>query len=101
LLQRALIIRTKIRGAQDASVAAVLAALGLVHQALARYSEAEAHFKQALTIQMSVLGPANLTVASTMEQYAQLLRLTDRPDEAAQLTARAQAIRAKSAARIE
>ena len=43
------------------------------------------------------LGPEHPTVATALENYADLLRKTDRESEAAKLEARAKAIRAKHA----
>jgi tetratricopeptide (TPR) repeat protein len=96
LLQRALTIREKALGPQHGSLATVLIGLAAVNQALARYDHAETYFKGALEIQVKSLGPAHPAVASILERYAALLLLTNRAADAAQLTARAQAIRARS-----
>ena len=61
-----------------------------------QYSEAEPLYKRALTIRMKTLGREHPNVATSLENYAALLRLTARADEAERMEARAKAIRAKS-----
>src|SRR5208283_5631638 len=62
---------------------------------LGRYAEAEPLSQRALAIREKALGPEHPDVASTLENYASLLRKMDRPEEAEPLEARARAIRAK------
>ncbi|MCH7977655.1 MAG: tetratricopeptide repeat protein [Acidobacteria bacterium] len=64
---------------------------------MGKYAEAEPLFKQSLTITEKALGPENPNVTSVLENYADLLRKTGRDDEAAEMEARAEAIRAKHA----
>ena len=61
-----------------------------------RYAEAEPLYKRALAIREKALGPEHPDVATSLENYAALLRETARVDEAERLEARAKAIRAKS-----
>jgi tetratricopeptide (TPR) repeat protein len=71
--------------------------LALLYQAQGKYSEAEPLFKRALAIKEKALGPEHLSVATTLENYAALLRKTNREVEAIKLEARAKAIRDKQA----
>ena len=50
---------------------------------------------RSLAIKEKVLGPEHPSVATSLENYAALLRETGRADEAAEMEARAKAIRAK------
>ena len=61
-----------------------------------RYSEAEPLYARALTIREKTLDPEHPDLATSLENYAALLRQTGRADEAARMEARAKAIRAKS-----
>ncbi len=60
------------------------------------YEEAELLYKQALAVREKALGPEHPHVAMTLENYAALLRETEREDKAEEMEARAIAIRAKS-----
>ena len=62
-----------------------------------QYAKAESLFQQALALQEKALGPEHHNVATSLENYASLLRTVGRPEEATPLEARAKAIRAKSA----
>ncbi len=59
-----------------------------------KYAEAEPLYIRSLAIREKALGVEHLNVAISLENYADLLRKTNRNDEAAKLEARAQAIRA-------
>ncbi len=63
--------------------------------AYGHYAEAEPLYQQSLTIYEKALGPEHPDVAKSLENYAALLRETGRADEAAEMEARAKAIRAK------
>ena len=63
--------------------------MGIVKRNEAKPDEAEAQFKNALAIQ----DPQSPDAANTMTIYAQLLKKQDRPEEAADMTARADAVR--------
>ena len=62
-----------------------------------KYAKAEPLYQGALAIYKKALGPEHPGVATCLKNYASLLRKMDRSQEAGQLEARAQAIRAKSA----
>ena len=60
-----------------------------------RYEQAEAFYQRALKIREHVLGSEHPDVALVLEKYADLLRTTNRENEALELEARAKAIRAR------
>ena len=62
-----------------------------------RYSEAESLFQRSLAIWEKVLGPEHPDVATSLNNYAQLLRRQGKSDQAASMEARARAIREKHA----
>ena len=64
--------------------------------AQSHYAEAEPLHKRSLAIREKTLGPEHPGVATSLENYAALLRQTARADEAERMEARAKAIRAKS-----
>ena len=61
-----------------------------------RHPEAEPLYQRSLAILEKALGPEHPDVATSLENYAALLRQTARADEAERMEARAKAIRAKS-----
>jgi TonB family protein len=63
--------------------------MGIVRRNEAKPDEAEAQFKNALAIQ----DPQSLDAANTMTIYAQFLKKQERPEEAADMGARADAVR--------
>ncbi len=71
--------------------------LAALYQAWGRYAEAEPHYRRALAIVEKALGPEHPAVATSLENYAGLLRKTGRTEEAAGMEDRAQAIRARHA----
>ena len=58
-----------------------------------QYAKAEPLLRRTLAIQEKSLGPTHLTVATSLENYAHLLRKTHRAPKAVPLEARAKAIR--------
>ena len=68
-----------------------LAVLYLLH---GKYSEAEPLYKRSLAIVAKALGPEHPHVATSLENYAMLLRKTNREVGAIRMEARAEAIRA-------
>ena len=60
-------------------------------------AEAEPLFKRALAIVEKALGPQHPDVVTSLENYAALLRKTERTTEATKMEARAKAIRARHA----
>ena len=71
--------------------------MGIVYRLQGRYAEAEPLYKRALAILEKALGPDHPDVATTLENYAALLRKTGRTTEATKMEARAKAVRAKHA----
>ncbi len=69
--------------------------LAALYQAQGNYAEAEPLYRRSLAIMEKALGPEHPNVATNLENYAALLRETGRADEAAEMEARAKAIRAK------
>ncbi len=73
--------------------------LAALYDSQGKYAEAEPLYRRALAIREKALGPEHPSVATALENYAGLLRKTNREVEAARLEASAQAIRAKHAAK--
>lgn len=71
--------------------------VGLLYYDLGRYTEAELLFKQALVIRQNALGPDHPYIATSLDNYATLLREMGHSVEAVDLEVRAKAIRAKHA----
>ncbi len=71
--------------------------LAELYRAQGRYAEAEPLYQRALAIAEKALGPEHPHVATSLENYAALLRETEREDKAEEMEARAKAIRAKHA----
>ncbi len=69
--------------------------LALFYRAQGKYAEAKPLYKWMLAIWEKALGPEHPHVATSLENYAAVLRKTGRTTEAANLEARAKAIRAK------
>ncbi len=72
-----------------------LSRLGSIYGKLGRFAEAEPLYKRALVIAEKGLGPEHPRVATSLENYAALLRKTNRVAEAVEMEARASLIRAK------
>ena len=71
--------------------------LALLYYTQGKYAEAEPLYTRALEIDEKALGPDHPNVATTLENYAALLRETQRNAEATEMEARAKEIRAKHA----
>ena len=71
--------------------------LALLYNTQGKDSEAEPLHKRSLAIREKALGPEHPDVAKGLENYAALLRMTGRTEEAVEIDARAKAIRAKHA----
>lgn len=95
--KRALAIREKVLGRENADVAQSLNNLASVYGALGRLAEAEALYARCLAIREQALGKNHPEVAKTLENYAEVLRIRGRRAEAAKMEARAKAIRTKEA----
>jgi tetratricopeptide (TPR) repeat protein len=83
-------------GDSDARLARSLNNLAAAYAAQGDYAKAEPLYRQALALLEKVRGPDHADVATCLENYAALLRQTNRPAEAEQLEQRARAIRQKS-----
>jgi len=77
-------------------VAHSLNGLGALYDKQGQYAKTEPLYQRALAIREKALGLEHPGVATSLENYAGLLRLMDRPDEAEPLESRARTIRAKS-----
>jgi tetratricopeptide (TPR) repeat protein len=71
--------------------------LAALYYTQGQYAKAEPHFGRALAILEKALGLEHPNLATSLENYASLLRTVGRPEEATPLEVRAKAIRAKSA----
>jgi len=71
--------------------------LALLYCVKGKYVEAGSLFQGALAIAEKAWGPEHPYVAVSLGNYAKLLREMNREDEAANMEARAKAIRAKNA----
>jgi tetratricopeptide (TPR) repeat protein len=71
--------------------------LALLYHDQGQYAQAQPLYTRALAIREKALGPDHPAVATSLENYAALLRAIQRDTEAEKLEARAQAIRAKHA----
>ena len=105
LAERALAIREKALEPEHPRVAASLISLARLYKAQGRYAEAEpllnrglaikaTNLKRGLAIREKALGPDHPDVATSMENYASLLRQIGRNSEAEAMEASARAIRA-------
>ncbi len=81
---------------QDSPLGATLNKLALLYHAQGMYAEAEPLYKRSLAIR-EALGSEHSNLAQGLENYAVLLRTTNREDHAAKLRDRARAIRSKHA----
>ena len=84
-------------GPQDPRLATSLNNLATVYHSEGKYAEAEPLYRQSLAIIEKILGPEHRHVATSLENYAALLRKTKRNHKAAKMEARAKAIRMKHA----
>ncbi len=69
--------------------------LALLYDTQGQYAQAEPLYLRALAILEKALGPEHPNVATSLENYADLLRKTDRNAEAEELEDRARVIRTK------
>ncbi len=76
-------------------MAASLAYLAALYKGQGHFAEAEPLYQRALAVYEKALGPEHPDVATSLENYAALLRETEREDRAEEMEARAKAIRAK------
>ncbi len=71
--------------------------LAELYRTQGKYADAEPLYKRSLAIYEKALGPEHPHVATSLENYAALLRNTERTTEATKMQAHAKAIRAKHA----
>jgi tetratricopeptide (TPR) repeat protein len=96
VLRRELTIRRTVFGLENASTALAASTLANVLVARNKYEEAGILFAEALKTQEQVLGRVP-EVATTLDQFANLLRRTHRDDLAGDMASRAESIRFESA----
>ncbi len=85
LFRQALTIIDRTAEPRKSLLEQVLGNLAGVLVAEGHYAEAEPHFLRQIAILEDTLGERHPDTAQAMESYAALLRLTGRPDEAAEL----------------
>ena len=85
---RALPVWAASVGAMDPRMAMSLSSLALVFETRKEYTKALPLVKQALTIREEVFGVDQLRIVPSLKQYAGLLRLLNRIEEAEQIDAR-------------
>lgn len=93
LFREALEIYEKAYGADHVDVAKVAVTLGLLCSKQEKFGEAEPLFQRAIPILQNA-GTEQAVLVFALEKYAELLRKTNRMDEAEKLEVRAKAIRA-------
>lgn len=91
-LQRAITLDEKYQGQGSSALCNDLTNLAKSYCGLGNYQEAESLYKRALALDIKKYREVFLPRA--MDGYAELLRKTSRPTEAAQLEAQAEAVRA-------
>jgi tetratricopeptide (TPR) repeat protein len=94
LAKKDLEVAEKKKGPDHPDVAISLNDLALIYDSQGQYSKAEPLYKRSLTISEKALGPDHPEVATSLENLAKLLRNTNRKNEAKDLEARAERIRA-------
>ena len=82
---------------EDPRLATSLNNLAMIYHVQGKYTEAEQLYKCAIGVHEKALGPDDLDLATTLENYADLLRNMNREVQAFQMEARAKAIRGKAA----
>jgi tetratricopeptide (TPR) repeat protein len=97
LHKRSLVIRDKALGPDHPAMAQNLHNLACHYRNQGKYTEAEPLYNRSLTILEKTMGPDHPNVAVILTNYAELLRATHRDVEAANMEARADAIRAQHA----
>lgn len=94
LYERAVAIVEAALGREHPDVGTALAGLGSVYYNQGFLPEAEPLFERSLVIFEAVLEPDDVRLANVLEDYAALLRVTDRGQQAAEIESRVRAIRA-------
>ena len=94
LYERAVAIAEATLGRDHPDVGTALAGLGAVYYNQGLLTDAEPLFERSLFIFEAVLEPNDVRLADVLEDYAALLRVTDRGTQAAEIESRVRAIRA-------
>lgn len=85
--------RKCLLGSKHPEVAETLAGLYRMND---RYEEVEPQYKRAIGVLEVALGPDHPELATALQEYSELLRLTGRDDECRELEQRADAIWSKA-----
>ncbi len=93
LYRRSLAIREKALGPDHPDVAQSLNNLALLYYHQEEYEKAAEAFERIIAIDEKALGPDHPSLAQHMKNYAIILGKLDRNTEAAQWSAKAEAIR--------
>lgn len=93
---KALPLWAKTVGPTHSEMAKGLTSLGYVYEARQEFQKAEPLIKQALKVRESAFGRDHPNIVPNLEQYAGLLKLMNRQDEALSLLDRRKAILRKS-----
>ncbi len=99
LIKRALAIFEKTLGADHPDVAACLCTMAQACRSLDRLAEAETCCKRALAIYETHGQAETPGMARALDDYASILKMTGRGDQARKLGTRAEAIRSKPSKR--
>ncbi len=84
-------------GPEDPRLAMIFSNLAALYRAQGQYAKAEPLYQRAVAIMEKALGTDHPNVATSLENYAELLRNMNRETEAARMEALAETIRAKHA----
>jgi tetratricopeptide (TPR) repeat protein len=95
LFRRAIVIDKAVYGDSNGPLASSLAGLSILFAVQGKYSEAEPLCKQSLAMMVACKGEHHPDVAVSLDNYAYLLRKTDREKLAATLEEQARKIRVK------
>jgi tetratricopeptide (TPR) repeat protein len=93
MYKRAMAIDLKVVGPNHADIGADLNCLAELYSAQGKYAQAEPLYKSSLSILEKAYGPKHPNIATVLNNYAAVLRKTNRAKEAAALEARAEAMR--------
>lgn len=94
LYERAVAIAEAALGRDHPDVGTALAGLASIHYTQGLLAEAEPLFERSLFILEATLEADDVRLADVLEEYAALLRVTDRGPQAAEIELRVRAIRA-------
>lgn len=92
--KRVLKMYEKVLGAKHPDVACFMGNLAMIYHARNMYPDAEGYYKKALEVKSQVLGPDHPDVKKLQGNYADLLFVTNREEEAAELKAGASLVTA-------